>query len=219
MNQQIRNLLVIQLLTTSFHKTRSIQVFSSQKQQSILVLDVLVFQVQLCYRSIDVFLQQQLNWKEETLKNDFQFSKLYSIHLNLVTQDACSNPMLLNLTQCLIVISQNFLSTGFLDSTQILSHVEVSLTGMISMRMKLLLNMLINQGSVQHVTRSNMDAQLVWLRSLCQIKKSVGHVRFRMEDIRTIIIPQLGTVLNIVSLMIGTTITKLITISQYLIMN
>jgi len=40
-----------------------------------------------------------------------------------------------------------------------------------------------------------------------------------MEDIRTIIIPQLGTVLNIVSLMIGTTITKLITISQYLIMN
>lgn len=40
-----------------------------------------------------------------------------------------------------------------------------------------------------------------------------------MEDIKTIIIPQLGTVLNIVSLMIGTTITKLITISQYLIMN
>ena len=40
-----------------------------------------------------------------------------------------------------------------------------------------------------------------------------------MEDIRTIIILQLGTVLNIVSLMNGMTITKLITISQYLIMN
>lgn len=87
-----------QLLITSSLKTRLIQVSSFQKQLSILVLDVPVFQVQHLCLSIDVSLQQQLNLKEETSRKDFLSSKHYSIHLNLVTQDACSNLMHLNLT-------------------------------------------------------------------------------------------------------------------------